>query len=697
MTPAQAANFERLLQPRHIAFIGGEDAATAVKEAKRRGFAGEYWPVNPRRKDLAGVPCFASIDALPEAPDAVFLAIPASYVVDTVRMLAEMGTGGIVCYAAGFKEAGDQAAEDALRAAAGDMALIGPNCYGLISYVDQVALWPFAHGGSCPGYGAAIVTQSGMFSSDITMSQRSLPLTHMISAGNQTVLALEDFVEAFCDKPEVRAIGLHIEGLLDIPKFEQAALRALDAGKPIVALKTGRSEIGSALTVSHTGSLSGTNELYEALFKRVGVISVTSPAQLLETLKFLCVAGAPRGTRVAGFTCSGGGATMLADHAETIGLVFPPFAEASSADLTKLLPMIATVSNPLDYTTPIWGQPERTRPVFDCALDRVDIEAALMVQDYPAPGLDESLGFYRNDALAFGAAAKARGVPAAICSTLPENIDPETRALLIDEGIAPLQGLHEAANAIQAAGVWSRDRQRILDDPPASLRPWRGADGLLAETEATSKSWLRAKGMPIPKSQVVAGPEARNAAAEMSGPFALKMIGERLQHKTEAGALALNLPNGDTVAEAVLTIGADVERYDPAARTDQFLLEEMAPPPLAELIVSLRRDPQFGLAMTIGSGGVLVELVGDSQTILLPASRAQFREALEGLRVARLLQGYRGAPPADLDALAGRLEAFANTLLGQDEDVAEIEINPLFVYENDILAVDALLHRERSS
>lgn len=696
MTPAQAANFERLLRPRHIAFIGGEDAATAVKEAKRRGFTGDYWPVNPRRKVLAGVPCFASLDGLPEAPDAVFLAIPAAHVVETVRKLAEMGTGGIVCYAAGFKEAGDNAAEDALRTAAGDVALIGPNCYGLISYVDQVALWPFAHGGSCPGYGAAIVTQSGMFSSDITMSQRSLPLTHMISAGNQTVLALEDFVQAFCEKPEVRAIGLHIEGLLDIPKFERVALRALEVGKPIVALKTGRSEIGATLTVSHTGSLSGTNELYEALFRRVGVISVTSPAQLLETLKFLCVAGPPSGTRVAGFTCSGGGATMLADHAETIGLSFPTFDQTSASALTELLPKIATVSNPLDYTTPIWGQPDRTRPVFEAALDRTDIDAALLVQDYPAPGLDESLVFYRNDAFAFTEATRARGLPAAICATLPENIDPETRTLLIEHGIAPLQGLHEAANAIQAAGNWSRERQRILSDLPAPLQAGTNTNGAVVESEADSKLWLRARGMPIPRNRIVAGQEAQTAALEMSGPLALKMIGERLQHKTEAGALALNLSTGEAVADAVLKISADVERYDPAARTDCYLLEEMAPPPLAELIVSLHRDAQFGLAMTIGSGGVLVELIGDTQTILLPANRADIRAALERLRVTRLLQGYRGAPVADLDALAGHLEAFATSLLSQDQDVAEIEINPLFVYESDILAVDALLYRERN-
>ena len=264
------------------------------------------------------------MDDLPEPPDAVFLAIPREPAIEALSTLDAIGAGGVVCYTAGFGEIGENgaSAEAALAEAAGDLALIGPNCYGLINYIDKVALWPFAHGGDCPGFGAAIITQSGMLSSDLSMNQRSTPLTYMISAGNQTVLHLEDFIDLLCEREEVRAIGLHIEGLKDIPRFEQAALKALQQGVPIVALKTGKSSIGAELTVSHTGSLSGADDLYNALFARLGIIRVTSPTQLLETLKWISVAGFPGGNRVGGLTCSGGGATMLADHAEEIGLDF---------------------------------------------------------------------------------------------------------------------------------------------------------------------------------------------------------------------------------------------------------------------------------------------------------------------------------------------------------------------------------------
>ena len=180
------------------------------------------------------------------------------------------------------------------------------------------------------------------------------------------------------------------------------------------------------MTVSHTGSLSGSAELYEALFQRVGIISVTNPSQLLETLKFLCVVGTPKGNQVVGFTCSGGGATMLADHAEKIDLTFPEFKSTQQTELSALLPDIATVSNPLDYTTPIWGHAEMTYPVFAKAISAIEADTAVLVQDYPAAEIDSSKVYYRADAMAFARASKEQGLPAIICATLPENMDLET-------------------------------------------------------------------------------------------------------------------------------------------------------------------------------------------------------------------------------------------------------------------------------
>ena len=695
MTPAQRENFLRLLNPRHIAFVGGRDAITAITEARRRGYDGQMWAVNPNRDALDGVPCYPTVADLPDAPDAAYVAVPASAAIGIVEDLACRGAGGAVCYSAGFKEAGPdgKAAEDRLRAAVGDMALIGPNCYGMINYIGNAALWSFAHGGTSPGYGAAIITQSGMLSSDITMAQRSLPLAYMISAGNQTVMGQEDFMDVLCEDPAVRAIGLHIEGLRDIPRFEQAALKALGRGVPVVALKTGTSAIGAQLTISHTGSLSGENELYEALFARTGVISVSSPVQLLETLKFLCVAGAPKGPRVAGFTCSGGGATMLADRAEKVGLCFPPVTEAATQALTDLLPDVATVSNPLDYTTPIWGQAEFTGPVFAAGLAGMGADAAVLVQDYPAPGLDGDKAYYTTDAAAFAEAAAKADLPRAICATIPENLDLQTREALVAKGVAPMQGIHETLNAIAHGAAWSAARARINGAPPEPLRPGAPVGPVVMTSEAAGKAWVARAGISVPQGRVVGSADAVAVAAEVGYPVALKMISPRIAHKTEAGAVALGLASSSALEAAIEKMRRDVSTHDPEATTDQFLVERMSAPPIAELIVALRRDPQFGCALTLGSGGILVELVGDAQTLLLPCSVADVHASLASLRVSALLSGFRGGPVVDRLAVAERVHALCTAFLENPGEIAEVEINPLFVTRDDLVAVDVLMHR----
>jgi len=805
---ARHRNLRRLLQPRHVAVIGGREAETVAGECARIGYRGPVWPVNPHRESIGGHRCFRAVEDLPQAPDAAFVAVPREAAIDTVAQLSAIGAGGVVCHTAGFSETGAEGAglEAALVAAAGDLALIGPNCYGVINYLDRAALWPFAHGGACPGYGAAIVTQSGMLSSDLTMSQRSVPFAFMASIGNQSVVTMADCIDAFGDFGGVRAIGLHIEEIPDVARFSAVVRKAVAAGVPVVALRTGVSEIGARLTASHTGALSGADDLYQALFDRLGVIRVSTPADLLETLKFLCVAGVPGGDRVAALTCSGGAAAMLADYAQGVGLRFPPPSRRTAARLAQCLPHTATVSNPLDYTTPIWGIPERVRPVFEAMLaDPCDV--ALMVQDYPLEGLDESKGSYLSDARSFIAAARSAGVPAAVCSTLPENLDRTTREMLVAEGVAPMQGIREALDAIAGAVRHGRSRKRMRDEAHAAEAGsgggagWRdasagsgsdagrgntvrvgdtvgtevgtdavppiGAEGAFgaeaeaaehvganagmvagprtgvrakavtgirigAETEVRvdegaamqggadaevevgavahhagigptvrnvdeheAKRWLQGVGIPIPAGCVTNAHEAPEIAARLGFPVAVKFVSEHLLHKTEAGAVALGVSSPTEVEAAVARIGARARGSNAETAADRFLVERMIGPPLAELLVGVRTDPRFGLAMTLASGGVLTELVADAVTLLLPASWAELEEALARLRISRRLDGFRGAPPANRTVIVDALSRLASHLCREDNDVVEIEVNPLFVLPDRVCAVDALMRRPR--
>ena len=698
MNQKQRQNLERLLNPLHLAIIGGRDAEAAARECARIGYAGKIWPVNPKREKIGGIKCFANVEDLPEAPDAVYLAIPREAAISTVERLAKMGAGGVVCYTAGFSEIGAEGTEleEALVTATGDLALVGPNCYGVINYIDKVALWPFPHGGASPGYGVAIITQSGMLSSDLSMSQRSLPFAYMISVGNQTFLRLEDFIDVLCTRPEVKAIGLHIEGLKDISRFSEVALKALDAGVPIVALKTGSSKIGSELTVSHTASLSGSDDLFQALFDRLGIIRVPDPSQLLETLKFICVAGIPKGKRLVGLTCSGGGATMLADHAETIGLEFPRPSEKTIERLTSLLYYTATVSNPLDYTTPIWGIPERVSPVFEALLTD-PYDSAIFVQDYPPPELDESKPYYLSDAKSFIEASSKVRIPSAICSTLPENMDQSTREMLVENGVAPMQGIHEALNAISAAAWYFGRRETILKNgiEKISIKPLSGIPGagnvstLVDEWEG--KQLLQNIGLNVPEGRIAESAEVPEIAEKLGFPVVIKMVGKNLEHKTDAGAVALNLSSCEEVKTAVDRIKKDVEHFNPDALSEQFLVEKMLEQPIAELLVNVRTDSQFGMAMTLAAGGILTELLADAVTILLPTSRNDLENALKSLKISKLFCGFRGGEMIETEQLVSVLFDLVEGVRNETIGIKEIEINPLFVYKHKVCAVDVLM------
>jgi len=698
MNQKQRQNLERLLNPRHLAIIGGRDAEAAARECARIGYAGKIWPVNPKREKIGGIKCFANVEDLPEAPDAVYLAIPREAAISTVERLAKMGAGGVVCYTAGFSEIGAEGTEleEALVTATGDLALVGPNCYGVINYIDKVALWPFPHGGASPGYGVAIITQSGMLSSDLSMSQRSLPFAYMISVGNQTFLRLEDFIDVLCTRPEVKAIGLHIEGLKDISRFSEVALKALDAGVPIVALKTGSSKIGSELTVSHTASLSGSDDLFQALFDRLGIIRVSDPSQLLETLKFICVAGIPKGKRLVGLTCSGGGATMLADHAETIGLEFPRPSEKTIERLTSLLYYTATVSNPLDYTTPIWGIPERVSPVFEALLTD-PYDSAIFVQDYPPPELDESKPYYLSDAKSFIEASSKVRIPSAICSTLPENMDQSTREMLVENGVAPMQGIHEALNAISAAAWYFGRRETILKNgiEKISIKPLSGIPGAgnvsTLVDEWDGKQLLQKIGLNVPEGRIAESAEVPEIAEKLGFPVVIKMVGKNLEHKTDAGAVALNLSSCEEVKTAVDRIKKDVEHFNPDALSEQFLVEKMLEQPIAELLVNVRTDSQFGMAMTLAAGGILTELLADAVTILLPTSRNDLENALKSLKISKLFCGFRGGEMIETEQLVSVLFDLVEGVRNETIGIKEIEINPLFVYKHKVCAVDVLM------
>ena len=333
MNKIKLQKINKFLFPKNIVLVGGKEVEIIIGQLKKLNFNGKIWPVNPKRKKIGNIKCYENILNIPGTPDASFLAIPAKYIEKAVKDLQERKNSGIVCYSAGFSESGKngEKLEKELKKSLKDQVLLGPNCYGYINYLSKSALWPFPIPDIKAKKGIALITQSGMLSSDILMTNRSLPIVHMVSIGNQLNIKIEDLIEYFCSRNEVKVIGLHIEGIKNINLFGKACIKALRKKKPIVVFKTGNSQIGKKLTMSHTGSLSGDENLYNAFFEKLGIIKINDIETFLETLKFLSVTKIKSHDHIVAFTCSGGGATMIADYAEKKNLNFPTFKRRSKS------------------------------------------------------------------------------------------------------------------------------------------------------------------------------------------------------------------------------------------------------------------------------------------------------------------------------------------------------------------------------
>jgi acyl-CoA synthetase (NDP forming) len=687
-------NLKRMLAPRHVAFVGGRSMARALKRCAEGGYPGQMWLVNPQHDSLEGVPCVRNITDLPCGPDAVFIATNRELTLTCVAELAAIGTGGAICYASGFAETGaeGQALQQQLLEAAGDMALLGPNCYGLLDYLHSSALWPVAHGGKAVEKGVAVLTQSGNFAYNLSMSDRSLPVAYMASVGNQAQLGVAELMDVLLDEPRVTAIGLHLEGLKNVPGFARAAHKALEKGIPIIALKTGVSQIGAELALSHTSSLSGSDALYDALFDRLGVIRVSGPVSFVETLKAAACGNLPTGNSLIALACSGGDAGLIADYAERNDLTLPKLDAGQVGELAQVLPGYANLVNPLDFTTAIWGDSEALDRMLDSAL-RTPADAAMLVLDYPA----QFTGERKECDLLLDLYCKAlqrHGKTGFVTSAFPELLPPHARERLHAQGVAALQGVEDGLAAWGRIAGYPRKRQALLTLGESALVPLcpqalAGQGQLLNEWD--SKQALRAFGLPTPDGVLSTPDNALKDAAALGYPLVVKAVSAQLPHKTEAGAVALNLKDDIALSAALDRMRASINAYAPQVAFDQLLLEPMAKPPLAELIVGIKRENDFGLALVIGAGGILVELLKDSRSLLLPTTDGAIRQALLSLRSAPLLQGFRGRQAADLDALVAAIRAVADYACENAAQLLELDVNPLLVGADGTTAVDALI------
>ena len=716
---------KRLLAPRSIALLGGAWADAVAAASRAIGYTGELWCIHPKRPSTPDTIYFRSIDELPGSPDATFVAAPNTEVPTIAQALVRCEAGGFVCFAAGFSETatdqGNQLTRD-LVASAGDLPFFGPNCYGFINFFDGAALWPDQVIGTRRERGVALICQSGTIALNLLFNDRSLPIGYVLTVGNQTRLAVEDMIELLADDERVTAFGLYVEGIKDATRFARAVDKARSLGKPIAIVKAGRTEAAARTARSHTGSLAGADVVFDAFCRQAGLARCDSLAALCETLKLLHAGGPLPGRRVLIMGASGGDMAMTADAARDLDIKFPTIPAKPVAQLREILTDRVHIANPFDFHTHIWFDRPALRAMFSVA-QRAGFDAVGFMIDCPSAVKADPASYIAviEEFIAAYPDAPTRG--AVICS-LPESLDAQTREMCLAAGIVPLQGQRSALEALDLAAsigeAWAAGARVELKMPgrqlelpaadhngatsaasspslsrehapgasaPAAGPPSAssvGATGARTLTEPEGKSALSAFGVRIPHSRVVKPTDAPAAAESIGFPVVMKAASATLEHKSDVGGVVINIR---TRAEAQ----AAADRL--AKLSDTLLVEEMVCDGVAEILIGMTVDPQFGQVLVLGAGGVLTELLRDTVSLLPPFSAPAIESALLRLKVGKLLTGYRGKPPADIAALVETALACARYAEANVDTLLELDINPVIVRPagRGAVAVDALI------
>ena len=676
-------NLSRLISPKSIAVVGNRGANFAIRESKKLGFNQKIWAIHPTLDFLEGIKCYKDIKDLPEAPDATFIAVNAESAIDIVADLKSIGGGGAVLYASGFGELGEKGIKrnQRLVEAADGMPLIGPNCYGFINSLDGVALWPDVHGCEPVPSGVAIITQSGNIGLNITMQSIGLPIAYMFTLGNQTNTNIADIIHAMLDDNRVNAIGLHIEGISDIKSFDVAARRALDKKIPIVAIKSGRTDASAKIALSHTSSMTGLDQLFNVFFERLGIARVDTVPEFLETLKLLSILGAIDHNGVASMSCSGGEAGMMADLIDGLDITFPSLDDLHKDRVKLALNDFVEVDNPLDYHTFIWGDRKRTSECFKQMISG-NFAATMLLLDWPRTQESEQKDWdltllALSDAIS-GTREKTI-VLASIADCMPKRIIKECQKY----GIAPMIGLDICLKALNHSYRIGLAFQKSAMHSIEILRSLSRSSKISTLTEFEGKKLLKKYGISVPDGKIITSTsEALMAAEKIHYPITLKVSDVELAHKTELGAVMLNINDPLALEKAcqdLFKIGSSL------------LIEKMVQDSVAELIVGVGLDPIFGKYIIIGSGGILVELFQESIPLLFPVNREDVSLALSKLKVFPLINGYRGNPEGDVEMIIDCV--MATVKLVSENDIDELDINPLLVLKrgSGVIAVDTLI------
>jgi len=706
--------FERLFAPRSVALIGASErpgtvGAVTLNNMRAAKFSGILYLVNPKHPTLGGEKAYPDVRHLPSTPDLGIVVTPPAQVALVIRDLVAVGTKAAVVITAGFAELGERGAamqEEILAAArAGELRIIGPNCLGLS--IPGIGLnASFAHLAPASG-DLAFVSQSGALITIVMdwAQPRGIGFSKIVSLGDMADVDFGDVLEYLANDPGTRAILLYVEGITGARKFMSAA-RAASRAKPTVVMKGGRHAEGAKAARSHTGALAGSDVVYDAAFRRAGMLRVQSMPEMFDAVETLALTTPQLGDRLAILSNGGGPGVLATDVLISDGGRLAQLAPETIAQLSAILPATWSHGNPVDMVGD--SPPEQYAQSLKALFRDQGCDAFLVLNAPTAlnPSIDAA-----QAVLAAVAEARAKGERRNVYTAwLGEHSAAPARDLFARSRIPTYETPDDAVHGFMHRERYRRSQQLLMEAPPAL--PERALDdaAISAATEsalAAERRWLdadeveavlQACGVPTVASRCVAGVEqAAAAAAELAVPVALKLRSPDITHKSDVGAVALNLDGAERVRAEALAMLSRVRAARPDARIDGFLVQAMANRPAAvELIVGINVDRVFGPVVLFGQGGTAVEMIADTTVELVPLNRSLARAQIERTRVWRLLQGYRGHPPAQLDAIAGALIS-VGALAAAHPEITELDINPLLADAQGVLALDARIAVERAA
>ena len=693
----EAVDLKYFLSPRSIAIVGASNKFDSISGKPLRflheqGYEGKIYPINPKYDDLMGYRCYKSVLELPETPDLALFAVNAKLVLPMLKQCVEKGVPFATIFASGFAESDEAGAEVQRQIAAlskeSGMRICGPNCQGSISLKDRAIGGFSASMGIKPLISGPIgyVTQSGALGYSIfsLAQQAGVGFSYVASTGNEVDLHTLDFMEYMLESPDTKMMISYIEGIKGGKQFARLSRRAMDLAKPIVALKVGRSEIGQKAASSHTASLTGSDAVTDAFFRQTGIIRADDIEDMIDVAALMQrIPALPKGNGLGIITTSGGAGILVADEASDMGLDIPDLGPETTAIIESVIPAFGSALNPVDVTAQVINAADDFQKVLQAMTDNPKLDALVIVitqiTGEPARQMAEDIVAH----------SKKTTKPLSVAWTAGDVLVGDNVKILVEGGVQVYRSPVRATKALGRLMNYGKFRQTwearsagtAKTEPGAAAEKARtilaAADRAL--TEHQGKQLMAAYDIPITDEAVATtADEAVQIAARIGGPLAMKIDSPDILHKTEAGGLKLNIEGDEAVRAAYNEIMTNARNYNAEARLSGVLVQEMVKGG-TEVIVGVNNDPQFGPTIMFGLGGIFVEILKDVALRVAPIGHADAMEMIEEIKGYKVLAGARGKAKMDIAAIADVLVKVSNMALELEDEVAELDINPLLV------------------